>query len=64
MACCDSSHTNHNQNKKAHRNGIKTPTSHRTRSMKGYDVPQFRRNAKYALTGSRKARAEAKAGES
>ncbi|KAH9913057.1 large subunit ribosomal protein 29 [Fomitopsis serialis] len=28
-------HTNHNQSRKAHRNGIKTPTSHRTRSMKG-----------------------------
>ncbi|KAL1946625.1 hypothetical protein VTO73DRAFT_14729 [Trametes versicolor] len=28
-------HTNHNQSKKAHRNGIKTPKSHRTRSMKG-----------------------------
>lgn len=56
-------HTNHNQNKKAHRNGIKKPTSYRTRSMKGVD-PKFRRNAKYALTGSRKARTEAKAGES
>ena len=29
------SHTNHNQNRKAHRNGIKKPTSHRTRSLKG-----------------------------
>ncbi|OBZ71897.1 60S ribosomal protein L29 [Grifola frondosa] len=58
-------HTNHNQNKKAHRNGIKTPQSHRTRSMKGVDpkMPslQFRRNAKYALVGSRKARLEARA---
>ncbi|KZT13136.1 uncharacterized protein LAESUDRAFT_808598 [Laetiporus sulphureus 93-53] len=52
-------HTNHNQNKKAHRNGIKKPQSHRTRSMKGVD-PKFRRNAKYALVGSRKARKEAK----
>ena len=29
------SHTNHNQNKKAHRNGIKSPKSHRTLSLKG-----------------------------
>ena len=29
------SHTNHNQNKKAHRNGIKKPQSHRTLSLKG-----------------------------
>ncbi|KAL7282064.1 hypothetical protein ACG7TL_003532 [Trametes sanguinea] len=49
-------HTNHNQNRKAHRNGIKKPKTHRTRSMKG-----FRRNSKYALVGSRKARAEQKA---
>ncbi|KAH9940564.1 ribosomal L29e protein family-domain-containing protein [Amylocystis lapponica] len=48
-------HTNHNQTRKAHRNGIKSPPSHRTRSMKGVE-PKFRRNAKYALIGSRKAR--------
>ncbi|KAH8982376.1 ribosomal L29e protein family-domain-containing protein [Lactarius akahatsu] len=55
-------HTNHNQNKKAHRNGIKKPKSAgRTRSSKGVD-PKFRRNALYALTGSRKARLEQKAG--
>lgn len=30
-----SSHTNHNQSKKAHKNGIKNPQSNRTRSMKG-----------------------------
>jgi hypothetical protein len=29
------SHTNHNQSKKAHRNGIKRPQSHRSPSMKG-----------------------------
>ncbi|KAF9221851.1 hypothetical protein BS17DRAFT_784071 [Gyrodon lividus] len=50
-------HTNHNQNRKAHRNGIKRPTSNRTRSLKGVD-PKFRKNALYALVGSRKARAE------
>ncbi|TBU61333.1 ribosomal L29e protein family-domain-containing protein [Dichomitus squalens] len=49
-------HTNHNQSRKAHRNGIKKPKSHRTRSTKGY-----RRNNKFALVGSRKARAEQKA---
>ncbi|KAI0786418.1 ribosomal L29e protein family-domain-containing protein [Abortiporus biennis] len=53
-------HTNHNQNKKAHRNGIKKPQSHRTISLKGVD-PKFRRNAKYSLIGSRKARLEQKA---
>jgi len=30
-----SSHTNHNQNKKAHKNGIRKPTSTRSRSLKG-----------------------------
>ncbi|XP_006459865.1 hypothetical protein AGABI2DRAFT_67213, partial [Agaricus bisporus var. bisporus H97] len=29
------SHTNHNQIKKAHRNGIKRPKSQRSRSLKG-----------------------------
>jgi hypothetical protein len=32
------SHTNHNQNKKAHRNGIKRPKSNRTRSLRGVSV--------------------------
>ncbi|KAI0034067.1 hypothetical protein K488DRAFT_46330, partial [Vararia minispora EC-137] len=50
------SHTNHNQNKKAHRNGIKKPKTGRTRSLKG-----FRRNARFALIGSHKARVEQKA---
>ncbi|RDX53074.1 hypothetical protein K466DRAFT_587231 [Polyporus arcularius HHB13444] len=56
-------HTNHNQSRKAHRNGIKKPQSHRTRSMKGVD-PKFRRNSRFALVGSRKARAEQKAAAS
>ncbi|ORY79395.1 ribosomal L29e protein family-domain-containing protein [Protomyces lactucae-debilis] len=47
-------HTNHNQNKKAHRNGIKRPTSNRYPSMKGVD-PKFRRNLKYAQHGTQKA---------
>ncbi|KIK65460.1 hypothetical protein GYMLUDRAFT_219532, partial [Collybiopsis luxurians FD-317 M1] len=54
------SHTNHNQNKKAHKNGIKKPKSSRTRSLKGVDA-KFRRNARFALAGSYKARAEQKA---
>ncbi|KAJ7937249.1 ribosomal L29e protein family-domain-containing protein [Mycena leptocephala] len=52
-------HTNHNQNKKAHKNGIKTPAAGRTRSLRGVD-PKFRRNARHALAGSNKARREAK----
>ncbi|PBK72905.1 hypothetical protein ARMSODRAFT_1015729 [Armillaria solidipes] len=44
-------HTNHNQNKKAHRNGIKKPQAGRTRSLKGVDA-KFRRNARFALVGS------------
>lgn len=40
-------HTNHNQNKKAHRNGIKKPKTQKHPSMKGVD-PKFRRNLKYA----------------
>ncbi|KAF8897345.1 ribosomal L29e protein family-domain-containing protein [Infundibulicybe gibba] len=52
-------HTNHNQNKKAHRNGIKKPKSMRSRSLKGVDG-KFRRNARHALAGSNKARLAAK----
>ncbi|ORZ32206.1 ribosomal L29e protein family-domain-containing protein [Catenaria anguillulae PL171] len=44
-------HTNHNQNKKAHRNGIKKVATHRVRSMKGVD-PKFRRNQKFAKKGT------------
>ncbi|KAG8218387.1 ribosomal L29e protein family-domain-containing protein [Butyriboletus roseoflavus] len=50
-------HTNHNQNRKAHRNGIKRPRTNRTRSLRGVD-PKFRKNSLYALVGSKKARAE------
>ncbi|KAK0490692.1 ribosomal L29e protein family-domain-containing protein [Armillaria novae-zelandiae] len=52
-------HTNHNQNKKAHRNGIKKPQAGRTRSLKGVDA-KFRRNARFALVGSRQARGRTK----
>ncbi|KAJ7228865.1 ribosomal L29e protein family-domain-containing protein [Mycena pura] len=30
-------HTNHNQNKKAHKNGIKRPAGGRTRSLRGVE---------------------------
>ncbi|GJN91662.1 hypothetical protein Rhopal_004685-T1 [Rhodotorula paludigena] len=53
-------HTNHNQNKKAHRNGIKKPATNKYPSMKGVD-PKFRRNARYAAQGTQKALAAARA---
>ncbi|KAJ7095190.1 ribosomal L29e protein family-domain-containing protein [Mycena belliarum] len=52
-------HTNHNQSKKAHKNGIKSPRAGITRSLRGVDA-KFRRNARHALAGSNKARREAK----
>ncbi|KAH7343259.1 ribosomal L29e protein family-domain-containing protein [Rhizoctonia solani] len=53
-------HTNHNQNKKAHRNGIKKPKTHYAGSMKGVDA-KFRRNQKFARLGTQKALAAKKA---
>ncbi|KAG1842183.1 ribosomal L29e protein family-domain-containing protein [Suillus subalutaceus] len=53
-------HTNHNQNRKAHRNGIRRPQTNKSRSLRGVDA-KFRKNSLYALNGSRKARAEQKA---
>ncbi|KAG9075664.1 60S ribosomal protein L29 [Ceratobasidium sp. UAMH 11750] len=53
-------HTNHNQNKKAHRNGIKKPKTHFAGSMKGVDA-KFRRNQKFARLGTQKAIAAKKA---
>ncbi|GAA5926636.1 hypothetical protein JCM3775_001071 [Rhodotorula graminis] len=48
-------HTNHNQNKKAHKNGLKKPASTRERyaNQRGVD-PKFRRNARYASQGTQK----------
>ena len=40
-------HTNHNQNKKAHRNGIKKPKRQRYASLMGVN-PKFLRNARRA----------------
>ena len=44
-------HTNHNQNKKAHRNGIKKTRSQRYPSLKGVD-PKFLRNQRFAKKGN------------
>lgn len=52
-------HTNHNQTKKAHRNGIKKPKTHRYPSLKGTD-PKFRRNHKHALHGTARVLAAAR----
>lgn len=53
-------HTNHNQNKKAHKNGIHRPKSCRYPSLKGVD-PKFRRNQKFAKHGTQKALAAERA---
>ncbi|ORX37690.1 hypothetical protein BD324DRAFT_391856 [Kockovaella imperatae] len=52
-------HTNHNQNKKAHRNGITKIKTNKYSSMKGVD-PKFRRNQRWAQMGTQKAVAEAR----
>ena len=44
-------HTNHNQNKKAHRNGIKRVKSQRYPSTKGV-CPKFLRNQRFARKGN------------
>jgi large subunit ribosomal protein L29e len=46
-------HTNHNQNKKAHRNGIKKAPKFRKMSTKGM-CPRFLRNQRFALRGMQK----------
>ncbi|KAF3209304.1 60S ribosomal protein L29 [Orbilia oligospora] len=51
----------HNQSRKAHRNGIKKPKTFRYPSLKGTD-PKFKRNHKHALHGTAKALKEFKAG--
>ncbi|KAJ6780310.1 hypothetical protein PWT90_09393 [Aphanocladium album] len=52
----------HNQTRKAHRNGIKKPKTSRYPSLKGTD-PKFRRNHRHALHGNMKALKEAKEGK-
>ncbi|KAI8819190.1 ribosomal L29e protein family-domain-containing protein [Fimicolochytrium jonesii] len=49
--CTPQNHTNHNQNKKAHRNGIKKPKANRHPSLRGVD-PKFLRNQRFAKKGS------------
>ncbi|RKP26070.1 ribosomal L29e protein family-domain-containing protein [Syncephalis pseudoplumigaleata] len=44
-------HTNHNQNRKAHRNGIKRPQRFRHASRKGVDT-KFLRNQRFAVRGT------------
>lgn len=51
-------HTNHNQNKKAHRNGIKRVTRHRFPSTKGV-CTKFLRNQRFANRGTKSALAVA-----
>ncbi|XP_076313602.1 ribosomal protein L29 [Tachypleus tridentatus] len=46
-------HTNHNQNRKDHRNGIYKPKGHRKPSMKGVD-PKFLRNLRFARKHNKK----------
>ncbi|XP_061639691.1 60S ribosomal protein L29 [Phyllopteryx taeniolatus] len=46
-------HTTHNQSRKAHRNGIKKPRSHRYESLKGLD-PKFLRNMRFAKKHNKK----------
>ncbi|KAG8930564.1 60S ribosomal protein L29 [Tulasnella sp. 419] len=53
-------HTNHNQNKKAHKNGIKRAKTNYRKSLKGVD-PKFRRNQKFVKAGIARVAAEAKA---
>ena len=50
-------HTNHNQNKKAHRNGIKKPRRQRYASLLGVN-PKFLRNARRSIKGTRAALAK------
>ncbi|KAF7727466.1 60S ribosomal protein L29 [Apophysomyces ossiformis] len=52
-------HTNHNQNRKAHRNGIKKPLRQKYPSNKGVDA-KFLRNQRFAKKGTLKALATKK----
>ncbi|PWZ00776.1 hypothetical protein BCV70DRAFT_100919 [Testicularia cyperi] len=52
----------HNQVRKAHRNGIKKPKTNKYPSMRGVD-PKFVRNQRYAKHGTMKAVKEAKAAQ-
>ncbi|CAM0141289.1 60S ribosomal protein L29 [Umbelopsis sp. WA50703] len=47
-------HTNHNQNSKAHRNGIHKPKRNRYPSLKGVDA-KFIRNQRFVKRGNQEA---------
>ncbi|KAG0173158.1 60S ribosomal protein L29 [Apophysomyces sp. BC1034] len=51
-------HTNHNQNSKAHRNGLRKPLKNKYPSLKGVDA-KFLRNQRFAKKGTQKALAAA-----
>ncbi|CAK7897356.1 60S ribosomal protein L29 [[Candida] anglica] len=53
-------HTAHNQTKKAHKNGIKKPRTHKYSSLKSVDA-KFKRNHRFALHGTAKTLAAARA---
>ncbi|KAJ8259864.1 hypothetical protein GJAV_G00174340 [Gymnothorax javanicus] len=53
-------HTTHNQSRKAHRNGIHKPKSHRYESLKGVD-PKFLRNMRFAKKHNKKGLKQARA---
>ena len=53
-------HTAHNQNKKAHKNGIKKPKRQRYSSLKGVE-PKFIRNMRRVIKGNLAARAKKQA---
>ncbi|KAH8549707.1 putative RPL29-60S large subunit ribosomal protein [Umbelopsis sp. PMI_123] len=53
-------HTNHNQNKKAHRNGIHKPKRNRYPSLKGVDA-KFIKNQRYVKRGNEAVAKAAKA---
>ncbi|KAF8791851.1 60S ribosomal protein L29 like protein [Argiope bruennichi] len=52
-------HTNHNQNRKDHRNGIKKPSRFRKESMRGVD-PKFLKNLKFSRKHNKKLRKQVK----
>ncbi|KAJ3234585.1 60S ribosomal protein L29 [Chytriomyces hyalinus] len=54
MQAKSKNHTNHNQNKKAHKNGIRKPKTNKYPSLKGVD-PKFLRNQRFAKKGTQAA---------
>ncbi|XP_068084110.1 large ribosomal subunit protein eL29 [Anabrus simplex] len=55
-------HTNHNQNRKAHRNGIKRPTRYRHESTLGMDA-KFLKNQRFAKKHNLKPKQQLKRAE-